>query len=219
MLNLDFTKRVVLETDKMDWISSPSSGVSRKPLSGTLKESGHATSIVRYEKGSSFKPHVHPLGEEIMVLDGVFSDEHGDYEKGTYIRNPPGSVHAPFSDEGCILLVKLEQFSEKDTETVRVNTNTTLWRAGIGGLQVMPLHEFEHEHVALVKWPADERFQAHTHFGGEEIFVLSGVFKDEHGNYPANTWTRVPHMSHHFPFVEEETLIWVKTGHLGSTEP
>ncbi len=82
---------------------------------------------------------------------------------------------------------------------------------------VMPLHDFEHEHVALVKWPRGERFQPHRHFGGEEILVLSGIFRDEYGEYPAGTWLRSPHMSGHCPFVEEETVIWVKVGHLPVT--
>lgn len=54
----------------------------------------------------------------------------------------------------------------------------------------------------------------HTHFGGEEIFVLKGTFKDEHGEYPEGTWLRSPHMSSHHPWVDEETIILVKTGHL-----
>jgi anti-sigma factor ChrR (cupin superfamily) len=64
------------------------------------------------------------------------------------------------------------------------------------------------------KWPKGERFIPHSHFGGEEIFVLSGQFQDEHGVYPEGCWIRSPHMSKHFPFVLEETIIWVKTGHL-----
>lgn len=154
------------------------------------------------------------MGEEIFVLEGVFSDENGDYPAGTYLRNPPGSSHAPFSDKGCVILVKLNQFDARDSATVRVNTNTQQWLAGIGGLEVMPLHDFEHEHVALVKWPAGERFQPHKHFGGEEVLVLSGKFSDEHGQYPQGCWIRSPHMSEHFPYVEQETVILVKTGHL-----
>ncbi|MEH6452323.1 MAG: cupin domain-containing protein [Psychromonas sp.] len=214
MLNLDFSKQVVIDSNKIDWINSPSAGVLRKPLARSDVELGHVTSIVRYAQGSSFTEHAHPLGEEIFVLEGVFSDENGDYPKGTYIRNPPGSKHIPFSKEGCVIFVKLNQFDQNDLQQVRINTNKTPWLLGIGGLQVMPLHEFEHEHVALVKWPANERFQPHRHFGGEEILVLSGEFQDEHGKYPANTWVRSPHMSEHFPFVTEETVILVKTGHL-----
>jgi len=214
MLNLDFNKQVVIETAPMAWMDSPSAGVFRKPLARSDDEPGHVTSIVKYERGASFTAHPHPMGEEIFVLEGIFSDETGDYGAGTYIRNPPGSRHTPFSKEGCTIFVKLNQFSEHDDQFVRIDTTTAPWRHGIGGLQVMPLHEYEHEHVALVKWPANEVFQAHRHFGGEEILVLSGEFCDEHGRYPKSTWMRSPHLSQHHPFVEEETVILVKTGHL-----
>ena len=213
-LNLDFTQKVVIDTNLMEWSPSPSPTVFRKQLAREQAESGHATSVVKYEAGATFKTHHHPKGEEILVLEGVFSDEHGDYPAGTYIRNPEGTSHAPFSKEGCILLVKLCQFQATDKAQIRVNTNSTPWRPGIGGLEVMPLHNHLHENTALVKWPKGEVFQAHTHFGGEEIFVLSGIFKDQYGSYPKGTWIRSPHMSSHHPFVDEETIIWVKTGHL-----
>lgn len=214
MLNMNFAERIVIDTESMSWLASPARGVWRKPLEREEAESGHTTSIVRYEAGSQFKTHPHPMGEEILVLDGVFSDQYGDYPAGTYIRNPPGSSHAPFSKQGCTILVKLNQFDTRDSATVRIDTSKQQWLAGQGGLEVMPLHNFEHEHVALVKWPVGERFQPHKHFGGEEIFVLSGEFRDEHGHYPQGSWIRSPHMSEHFPFVEQQTIIWVKTGHL-----
>jgi len=214
MLNMNFSERLVMETADMSWQESPAVGVLRKPLERSAPESGHVTSIVRYEPGSSFSEHEHPMGEEIFVLDGVFSDETGDFGKGSYLRNPPGSAHAPFSKDGCDIFVKLNQFHENDQKQVRIDTQNTQWLQGMGGLQVMPLHEFEGEHVALVKWPVGERFQPHRHFGGEEILVLSGEFQDEHGQYPKHTWIRSPHMSEHFPFVEQETVIMVKTGHL-----
>ncbi|MGR5059399.1 cupin domain-containing protein [Vibrio rotiferianus] len=214
MLNMDFSKRLVIRASDQDWLASPAAGVWRKPLEREAKESGHTTSLVKYEPNSKFATHPHPRGEEILVLEGVFSDEYGDYPAGTYLRNPPGSKHAPFSKKGCVLLVKLNQFDPNDLETVRINTSQAEWLPGIGGLQVMPLHNFEHEHVALVKWPKGEKFQPHRHFGGEEILVLSGEFNNEFGNYPKHTWLRSPHMSEHFPFVIQETVIWVKTGHL-----
>ncbi len=211
---MNFDERLAINTQKQEWQPSPSATVWRKPLEREAKESGHTTSVVRYEPGASFKQHSHPYGEEILVLEGVFSDEHGDYPAGTYLRNPPGSKHSPFSNEGCVILVKLNQFDKRDLSEVRVNTNTAEWLQGQGGLQVMPLHNFEHEHVALVKWPVGEVFKPHKHSGGEEIFVLSGTFKDEHGEYPKGSWIRNPHMSQHHPYVDEETVIWVKTGHL-----
>lgn len=214
MLNLDFTKRVVINSHNLEWVKSPSQGVLRKPLARSDLQVGHVTSIVSYAPGSSFTEHAHPLGEEIFVLEGVFSDERGDYPKGSYLRNPPGSKHSPFSREGCVIFVKLNQFNEQDLQTVVINTNEKKWLPGIGGLKVMPLHNFEYENVALVKWPKDEVFQAHRHFGGEEILVLSGQFEDQFGSYPTHTWIRSPHLSEHLPFVKEETVILVKTGHL-----
>ncbi|MCJ2376796.1 cupin domain-containing protein [Vibrio sp. ZSDZ34] len=214
MINMNFVQRVVIETHKQPWLPSPAAGVERKPLERQEAESGHTTSIVKYQSGSAFKSHNHPFGEEIFVLEGVFSDEAGDYPAGTYIRNPPGSSHTPFSQQGCTLFVKLNQFAQDDLATVRVNTHSEPWQSGIGGLMVMPLHQFEHEHIALVKWPAGERFKPHSHFGGEEILVISGEFRDEYGTYPKGTWLRSPHLSEHHPYVEKETIIWVKTGHL-----
>lgn len=214
MLNMDFSKRLVIETQLQPWSPSPAKGVWRKPLEREATESGHTTSVVKYDADSKFSAHQHPLGEEIFVLEGVFSDENGDYPAGTYIRNPPNSAHAPFSEQGCTLLVKLNQFDPEDNAVVRINTTTEQWLAGQGQLQVMPLHQFKYEHVALVKWPKGEVFMPHQHFGGEEIFVLSGTFEDEQGKYPCGTWLRSPHLSSHYPKVNEDTIILVKTGHL-----
>lgn len=214
MLNMDFEQRVVIDTNAVDWVQSPMPGVWRKRLAREEAERGHATSIVKYDAGASFSQHDHPLGEEILVLEGVFSDESGDYPAGTYFRNPEGFIHAPFSEKGCVILVKLHQFKPGDTRHACIDTNAEPWQPGNGNLKVMPLHNFESESVALVMWPAGERFQPHKHMGGEEIYVIDGELLDEHGRYPAGTWIRSPHMSQHNPYVERDTLIWVKVGHL-----
>lgn len=214
MLNMDFSQPVAINTSEMAWEASPSAGVWRKPLAREAAEHGHTTSVVRYDAGSSFSPHQHPLGEEILVLDGIFSDEHGDYPTGTYLRNPPGSSHSPRSEPGCVLLVKLDQFDPEDSTTLSIDTNANLWLDAEGGLQIMPLHDFDNESVALLKWPPNARLRSHQHYGGEEAFVISGALFDEYGHYPAGTWMRSPHASEHCPYVEEETVIWIKTGHL-----
>ena len=214
MLRMNFSQKEVVYTATEEWLASPAAGVWRKPLEREAAEHGRATSVVKYEPGSRFNTHQHPYGEEIFVLSGVFSDETGDYPAGTYLRNPPGSSHAPFSEQGCELFVQLHQFDPMDQQTVRIDTHNTPWLPGQGGLQVMPLHSFGTEHIALVKWPAGEVFKPHRHYGGEEIFVLSGEFIDEHGRYPQGCWLRSPHLSQHTPYVEQETVIYVKTGHL-----
>lgn len=212
-INLDFSKKVVIDTQQQPWGKSPMVGVRRKPLARS-EDQVHVTSIVEYAANSYFSEHTHPQGEEIFVLEGIFSDQEGDYPAGCYLRNPPNSQHKPFSELGCLIFVKLNQFIPTDLESIRINTMTTEWLPGIGNLQVMPLHSVETQHTALVKWPAGEHFQPHRHFAGEEILVISGTFKDEFGSYPKHTWIRSPHMSQHDPFVEEETVILVKTGHL-----
>ncbi len=214
MLNMQFDQAVVVDTNEMEWEASPMAGVWRKPLAREAAEHGHTTSVVRYDAGSRFSSHPHPLGEEIFVLEGVFSDEHGDYPAGTYLRNPPGSKHSPHSDTGCVLLVKLDQFDPADDTTLRIDTNSTAWMPGESKLEIMPLHDYEQESVFLIKWPASTRLRTHRHYGGEEVFVLSGAMLDEYGRYPAGTWMRNPHNSEHCPYVEEETVIWIKTGHL-----
>ncbi|MDN3987541.1 cupin domain-containing protein [Zwartia vadi] len=215
-INSDFSLKVVIHSGDLAWQDSPVKGVQRKPLDRIGDEVARATTIVRYAAGASFSPHVHGGGEEILVLDGVFSDESGDYPTGTYLRNPPSSSHTPKSEEGCTLFVKLRQFHPLDQTTIRVDTSKAPWYPGmVPGLSVMPLHEFDGVGTALVRWAPNTIFNPHVHPGGEEILVLQGVFHDEHGTYPAGSWIRSPRYSKHAPFTKEEgALIYVKTGHL-----
>lgn len=215
-INSDFSLKAVIHSEDLAWQESPIAGVQRKPLDRIGDEVARATTIVRYAPGSSFTPHTHGAGEEILVLEGVFSDEFGDYPSGTYLRNPPNSTHAPRSEEGCILFVKLRQFHSLDQSTIRIDTSKAPWYPGmVPGLSVMPLHEFDGVGTALVRWAPNTIFNPHVHPGGEEILVLEGVFHDEHGTYPAGSWIRSPRYSKHAPFTKGEgALIYVKTGHL-----
>ncbi len=214
-LNIDFSERVVLETAPLDWVASPNAAVQRKLLERDGGELARACSIVRYAAGARFEWHTHDKGEEIYVLEGTLTDELGDYPSGTYIKNPPGSMHAPSSKDGCVLFVKLRHLLNNDLERVVVHTKSAQWYQGlVPGLSVMPLSEFQSHHTALVRWAPSTFFNPHRHYGGEEIFVIDGVFEDEHGRYPKHTWLRSPHMSQHQPFSREGCTILVKTGHL-----
>src|SRR5512140_769437 len=215
----DFTQRVVSLAADATWVPSPQPGVERRMLDRVGGEVARATSVVRYLPNSRFDRHVHGGGEEIFVLEGVFSDEHGDCPAGTYLRNPPGSSHAPFSREGCLIFVKLWQFTAGDTAQIRIDTHATELRPGlISGLSVIPLHSYRGIDTSLVRWAPNTRFSRHVHFGGEEMFVLEGVFRDELGAYPAGSWMRSPQMSRHTPFTEAEgALTYVKVGHIGAT--
>jgi anti-sigma factor ChrR (cupin superfamily) len=214
-LNTDISQRVVLDVSQLSWVPSPMAGVERRMLARDEQENPRATSVVRYAAGSTFSQHSHPLGEEIIVLEGVFADEHGDYPAGTYIKNPPGSAHSPRSPMGCTLFVKLKQMDAGDSQRVVVRPSDQQWRPGlVRGLSVMPLDQFGTTHTALVRWAPGTFFSKHQHFGGEEIFVLEGTFQDEYASYPAGSWIRSPHMSVHQPYSETGCLIFVKVGHL-----
>ena len=215
-LHVDLSQRVVVESESLDWVDSPMIGVQRRMLERDGEEVARATSIVRYAPDSHFSAHTHGGGEEFLVLEGIFSDEYGNYPAGTYIRNPVGSTHTPFSKEGCTILVKLWQMHPDDQQRVAIATTQTPWANGlVKGLQVMPLHSYGTENVALVKWDAGTYFQPHLHLGGEEIFVVEGIFEDEFGAYPKGTWLRNPSGSRHTPFSKSGCLIYVKVGHLG----
>ena len=214
-INADEAERCVVNSGQLDWIASPQSQVQRRLLARDGGEVARATSIVRYAPGARFTAHLHALGEEILVLEGTFSDELGDYGPGSYLKNPPGSSHAPFSVDGCTLFVKLRHLQPQDSERVVVDTRRARWRQGmVEGLTVLPLSEFGTTHTALVRWAPGTFFNPHRHYGGEEIFVVEGVFEDEHGRYPQGCWIRSPHLSQHQPFSREGCLILVKTGHL-----
>lgn len=214
-IHADETERCVVNSEQLDWLASPQSQVQRRLLARDGGEVARATSIVRYAPGARFNAHLHALGEEILVLEGTLSDELGDYGPGSYLKNPPGSSHAPYSADGCTLFVKLRHLQPQDSERVVVDTRHARWRQGmVEGLTVLPLSEFGTTHTALVRWAPGTFFNPHRHYGGEEIFVVEGVFEDEHGHYPQGCWIRSPHLSQHQPFSREGCLILVKTGHL-----
>jgi anti-sigma factor ChrR (cupin superfamily) len=213
-LHADLTQRVVIHHPDLPWTPSPEPGVERRMLERVGEELAKATTVVRYQPGAKFQTHTHDLGEEILVLEGVFSDETGHYPAGSYLMNPPGSSHAPFSEQGCTLFVKLRHLGPDQVVREVIDTTTAPWFQGmVPGLNVMPLMQ-QGSGSTLVKWAPQTYFNPHRHYGGEEIFVVSGVFEDEHGRYPAGTWIRSPHMSLHQPFSREGCTIFVKTGHL-----
>lgn len=215
LINADFSRRVVVRPGDVEWVASPTAGVERRMLDRVGGEVARATSIVRYAPRSRFPAHVHGGGEELLVLEGVFSDETGDFPAGHYVRNPPGSAHAPRTEGGCTLFVKLHQFDPDDRRRVVIDTRAAAWRPGdAAGIEVLPLHAFGRERVGLERWQAGARAVRHDHPGGEEVLVLEGGFEDEDGSFAAGTWLRSPNGSQHAPCSARGCILYVKTGHL-----
>lgn len=192
-MNADFSARVVVDTAALPWQASPEPGVERRPLDRLGGEVARATSLVRYAPGSAFAAHLHGGGEEFLVLDGRFADEHGEYPAGTYVRNPPGSRHAPRSPAGCTLFVKLWQFAPGDDAALVVDTRRAAWREGAArGFAVLALHAHGRTSLALVRAAPDLALAVESRHAGEELFVLEGDFADDQGHYGAGTWIRDP---------------------------
>lgn len=194
-LHGNLTLRATMNTNNMTWSPSPSGSVWRKRLHRVgPAESGQVTSLVRYEPDSKFPSHDHPEGEEILVLEGVFSDEHGDWPAGTYLLNPEGFHHRPFSQEGCVLFVKLRQYPGKSRRPLQIRTDQMQWQTSdITGLAVKQLYRQDgfSDHVRLERWSAAVLAQRHWP-DGVEIFVLAGVMKDQDGRYVNGSWLRLP---------------------------
>lgn len=205
----------IVNSQELPWVDSPLPGVQRRMLERDGKEVARATSIVRYAPDSFFAPHQHDGGEEFLVLNGVFSDEMGDFPAGWYVRNPPGSKHKPHSKDGCTILVKLRQFDPDDTDFVRINTRQGDWQSLSEGIDQLLLHRFKHEEVRLERWRPGASLNRQHYPLGKEMFLISGSFFDATGKHSEGTWIRLPAGSMHQLKTEEGCLIYIKTGHLG----
>ncbi len=215
-LHSEFEKQAIVHAAKRPWVPSPAAGVNRRMLDRIGDEVARATTIVRFDAGSVFDPHTHGGGEEFLVLEGVFQDEHGDYPAGTYIRNPPTSRHTPRSDDGCTILVKLWQFDPEDrTFVVQDGRHIEAFPDPVReGVEVRPLFKDQCETVRLENWQSGHPVSI-GHPDGAEYFVVRGSFDYEGETFNTHSWLRLP------PGKESLALpgtkgaeIWLKTGHL-----
>lgn len=213
-IHADFSKPALVIPRSDDWVCSPETGVDRLMLDRVGEEVARATSIVRYAAGSSFSRHTHPKGEEFLVLEGVFSDESGDYPAGTYVRNPPGTGHAPHSNDGCRILVKLRQFEPDDLAPVVIDTHdVSAWHSVSAHESRLDLYAFRNEKVTMHRYVAGAEFQFGA-AGGAELFVVSGALIYEGKALKEESWLRLPDGKSATIIAMKETSIWVKTGHL-----
>jgi len=225
-LNGDMRRRATMDTGAMDWHPSPAGNVLRKRLHLVGEpESGQVTSLVRYLPGARFPEHDHPEGEEILVLEGTFSDHLGDATAGTHLLNPEGHRHAPYSGPGCLLFVKLRQYAGEGRPYRRTETDEMDWSAGAAdGVEVKTLFEDARfpEVTRLERWAPGTAPAPFAVRGGREVFVLDGTLEDEHGRYGAGAWLRIPDQTPTSPRSPEGCILYVKEGAvavLRSSEP
>ena len=215
LLNADLGVRTVVHAGSLGWVPSPSKGVERRMLFRIGAEKARATSIVRYAPDSRFPRHVHPGGEEFLVLEGTFQDESGDFPAGTYVRNPPGSGHAPGSEHGCTIFVKLWQFRSDDREhLVRAPGEGGRSELAAAAGSAVILFASAHEQVRLEDWRAGAGVEpANPH--GLELLVLSGSFSDGQDTFQRWSWLRLPAgMALHARAGPDGARLWIKSAPL-----
>ena len=212
-LHANFDERVLIHADELAWIASPMAGVDRRMLDRIGDEVARATSIVRYAPGSRFSAHTHTGGEEFIVLDGVFQDEHGDYPAGTYVRNPPTTSHTPGADEGCTIFVKLWQFDPEDRTQFRRDLSEGMEPVA-NGVAVSELHKDTRETVRFIQFDAGAALRE-TPTGGAELLVISGSATESGDLLVKNSWLRLPEgAALNLTAGPDGAGIWIKTGHL-----
>lgn len=192
LINEDMTKVVLLDAGSMDWIASPSAGVDRRMLYREGDEVARATSIVRYAPGSAFTAHTHTGGEEILVLEGTFQDEHGDYPQGSYFRNPPGTSHTPAAADGCVIFVRLWQFRSGDHAQINRppgEGDPLNLRDGVNSSRL--LFQDEAELVLLETWAVDAILDIPNELG-LEFMILRGCATVRDTRLGAQGWGRLP---------------------------
>lgn len=191
LVNADFSRTVIVTPDQHAWVASPQAGVERVMLDRVGAEQARATSLVSYAPQSFFPAHAHPRGEEILVLSGTFSDADGDCPAGTYIRNPPGSSHRPFSVDGATIFVKLRQMHPQDAQQVRIDTRDAAnWR-DTDGRDTCALYAGFGEQVCLQKLPPGGTLFCDP-VPGAEILVLDGSLLYEGMACETGSWIRLP---------------------------
>jgi quercetin dioxygenase-like cupin family protein len=190
-LNDDLNIRASVHAARMEWTPSPAKGVDRRMLYRVGDEVARATSLVRFAPNSRFPLHTHGGGEEILVLDGVFTDETGDYAGGSYLRNPPGTAHAPSSEPGCVLLVKLWQFNADDDASVFRRPAETALAPEAGQTASAVLFESPTELVQIQSWPPRADI-ALPNPEGLELLVLAGSFDEGGETFDPLSWLRLP---------------------------
>ncbi|AHG45407.1 cupin [Rhizobium leguminosarum bv. trifolii CB782] len=191
LLNDDFSRRALAHAGRLEWMPSPAKGVDRRMLFRIGGEKARATSIVRYAAGSRFPHHEHPGGEEFLVLDGVFQDESGDFPAGSYVRNPPGTGHAPGSEDGCVIFVKLWQFKQGDRERI-VRLPGEGRSGGLSDTVTSSTTLFEgaYERVMLEDWRANADIEF-ANPQGLELLVIDGSLTEAGDTLERWSWLRL----------------------------
>lgn len=214
LINADFSNPAIVTPNQHNWVSSPQSGVERIMLDRIGAEKARATSLVRFAPASYFPEHHHPGGEEILVLSGTFSEADHHYPTGWYMRNPPGSYHQPYSDEGVTIFVKLWQMRPDDDQHVRINTHDpSNWQRQEERESCL-LFSDNVEHTTLERLAPNVPLFSQAVKRIELLILKGGLYVDD-CCYTQGSWLRLP--AGEYPNIvssDEGVTLYLKVGNI-----
>lgn len=224
-MNSDRSVLVHARPSSQPWVPTSSTGtvLRRRVFRFGGAESGRVTSIVRYQPHAQFPSHPHPQGEEIFVLEGVFSDWRGHHQKGTFLLNPEGFEHAPGSEQGCVLFVRLRQYAGEYRPQKAIDTDSMEWDRE-GRKEIIDDEFGDRQYLQRLR--KGERKEMNVKEEGAEIFVVEGTVDIEEGKGEKRVmrkwdWVRLPDEYKGETILlkggeEEESIVLVKENTLRS---
>lgn len=214
-VNADLTRHVIVHTADMAWEETGHPGIRQKRLERLNDPvKGRETLLMRLDPDTALPTMETPARMEIYVVEGAYTDEHGDHPAGTYIQYPPGFSHSPSSKAGCVLFVKRR--NGRGGEHLVIDTNRDEWQPwGHRGGKMIRFYKddggFEAAHIGDMR--PNAQIPEHDHPGGEEIFIFGGAMADEFGVCKPGTWVRFPVGLRHTPAsLDDGCKLYVREG-------
>jgi len=207
-VNADANKVAFMDTRTMEWSDTEWQGIQRKVLEFVNHaKMGRETSILKFLPGASLPTTSWDERLDFFVIDGSCSDEHGNYGKHTFVRQPPGTRHTLRSESGCTLYAKWRIPIKNDSTRILIDAQSAKWmefpHRGADVLHLYPNKDgIETGRIGHVH--TNRQLPSHDHSIGEETLVLEGVLKDEYASYEAGTWFRMPCGKPHAPYTQDQ---------------
>lgn len=221
-VNADAQAVISLQTRDMPWKPMPYEGVSRKVMERINDPTkGRETALLKLEAGASLPQELLEERLDLFVIEGNFSDGHGEYGRHTFVRNVPGATIQISSNEGCTLYSKRRvSIPSINDERMVIDSETAQWAPfPQRGATVLHLYDdangFETGRFGQIH--PNRQLPSHDHTRGEETLIIGGLLVDEYTRYEPGAWFRMPIGVPHSPYsgddgclmlIREGDLVW-----------
>lgn len=84
-------------------------GISVKSLYFDKARNRSTAIMLRFDNGAAYPYHIHPAGEEILVLEGSCEIFGETLSQGDYLYTPPRGEHSVRTQTGCTLFLSIPE--------------------------------------------------------------------------------------------------------------